>query len=351
MPLPNRAEFARAMAKIEPGTTTAGEVRELLGEPDDVRTRRDPGGISATRTEEIWRYGSAGHLSFPTLGQVHIQADGVVQYTFGGRGAPPPPALFSEAELRQLLRVVDRVPSYNAGSDYGPLPVIQAVNRLHPLGKDKALAVVTEYLRVSSWFDDPAREGTFLLLRSLFEVPDPPGHFPVMMVGAPAPPPPADPTTWPRFPLVIAEGVPFLLVTGYMLAGKAEPPEWQLKYFEQHGVIRAKPLRPTDDPIALVDRMVGSAGTEFLAQGNLDNDWGRDHLINQALRLIDSVYRTEPDVYGARFSVGKELDKRWAATRAEIAKLSIRWDERDARYVFADGTALAEDQGVSPNDR
>src|SRR5262245_43752408 len=62
-----RHGFARAMAKVKEGMTEK-DVLALLGKPEDVRAQTDPGGISTTRTREIWRYGTAGHLTFPTLG-------------------------------------------------------------------------------------------------------------------------------------------------------------------------------------------------------------------------------------------------------------------------------------------
>src|SRR5438876_9020592 len=57
-----REEFARAIAKIKEGMA-AKEILALLGKPDDVRTKHDPGGISTTRTKEIWCYGTNGHLT------------------------------------------------------------------------------------------------------------------------------------------------------------------------------------------------------------------------------------------------------------------------------------------------
>src|SRR5262249_14874680 len=160
------------------------------GPPDDVRTQFDPGGISTTRTREIWGYGTQGHLTFPTLGCVYIDTDGRAQYVFGVGGSPPDPVDYPEDWLCALLRLIDRVPSYHAGDRSAPLAVTRAVNVLQPLGKDRALAVIDEYLRVASFWHSEAREGLFLVLRVLFEVPEDPGHMPHMFVGAPSPPSP-----------------------------------------------------------------------------------------------------------------------------------------------------------------
>src|SRR5437588_45169 len=66
-----RAEFAAAMAKVKKGMPEK-EVLALLGKPDDIRTQCDPGGIAVDRTtREVWRYGTNGHLTCPTLGCVY----------------------------------------------------------------------------------------------------------------------------------------------------------------------------------------------------------------------------------------------------------------------------------------
>ncbi len=75
---PTRAEFAAAMAKITKDMK-ADEVLKLLGKPDDIRTRFDPGGIVTYRTSEIWGYGTSGHLTFATLGSIYM-TEGRVQY-------------------------------------------------------------------------------------------------------------------------------------------------------------------------------------------------------------------------------------------------------------------------------
>ena len=68
---------------------------------------------------------------------------------FGGEGDTPPAWMFVEEELRSILRILDETPSYNNGWDYNPRGVIRAVNALQPLGKEKALTAVAEYLRVA----------------------------------------------------------------------------------------------------------------------------------------------------------------------------------------------------------
>src|SRR5262245_21634834 len=103
-----RQEFARAFARIKPGGpgfrgggTREAEVLDILGAPDDIRTREDPGGITSPRTREIWCYGTDGHLTFPTVGRVFIDVDGTAQIVVGGDGTPPDPGLLPEEQLRR----------------------------------------------------------------------------------------------------------------------------------------------------------------------------------------------------------------------------------------------------------
>jgi len=284
-PLRSRSAFTLALSNVKPGMQAA-EVMSLLGPPDDIRTQNDPGGISATRTVEVWRYGTSGHLTFATLGTVHIQADRTVQYVFGGAGTPPDGAVFDETELRRLLRLLDAVPSYDAPGD--PRALIEVVNALQPLGKARAVAAMQEYLRVASSLDDPGREGTFLVARTLFDVPKDPGYFRSMAVGAPTLAPPKDPRSLPRFPIVIVDDIPFNVVSGYMLAGQAEPPESHLAWCRDHAELRAQPLMPPATPLDTLEQMIGSPSTAFLLQTGLDGE-GRRLIFHQGARLLSTA--------------------------------------------------------------
>jgi len=332
-----RAEFVKAIANVKEGMMEA-EVLALLGKPDDVRTHRDPGGISTTRTKEIWRYGTDGHLTCATLGCVYIDKAGKAQYVYGGYGSPPDEKTFNETELRRLLRIIDKAPGYDSAYGYDPRRIVQAVNALQPLGKEKALAALGEYLRVASRFHDSGREGVFLILRCLFDVPADPGFMPHMYCGAPSMSPPEDPKKAPRFPIVIQGDVPLLLITGYNLAGHPEQPESHLEYFRKHGQVRKQPLVPTDDPLALLKEVTDVDWIRKTARGEYD----KLLVANQLLNMIDSVHRMEPVRHGIKFWVKDDVEKHWKEIQDKVAKLDIRWSRDQQCYVFKDGTRLPE---------
>src|SRR5262245_43818598 len=83
-----RAKFASDMAQLVQGMPKT-QVEKILGKPDDIKTQNDPGGIPTNETKEIWCYGTNGHLTFPTLGQVFIREDNRVQYIYGNAGTAP----------------------------------------------------------------------------------------------------------------------------------------------------------------------------------------------------------------------------------------------------------------------
>ncbi len=128
----SREAFVAAMAKITNGMPKK-EVITILGNPDDVRTETDPNGSSG---EEVLCYGTSEHMGLPTLGYISMDNTGRVREIYGGAGHPPEPGMFKEEELRNLLRVLDTVPSLD-GLSYDPLAIVRIVNTLSPSEKKR----------------------------------------------------------------------------------------------------------------------------------------------------------------------------------------------------------------------
>lgn len=328
--LRSRAEFALAMERVSVGTPL-DDVRALLGEPDDVITQRDGRGISTVGTKFIWCYGTNGHLTTPTLGQVYVDTRDRVQYVFGN-GEPRTPATFPEATLREHLRAIDGLSGYDAGLAFHPGRLIRATNRFLPLGKDRALQVIAEYLRISSAFHSTGRSGVFLLLRTLFDPPE--GQtWPRMLVGAPMMTLGGAERDWPRFPLDIVGDVPILVTQGYMLAGRAESPEEHMRWYVKHGVLRGTPLRPMDRP---VEGLRAWLAKPRATQGPVGTShW--NFVGNQLARLLDTVYQPEAGRYGTLLPYDSAAsESAWKVMEA----LTIHWDETRQAYVFEDGSTL-----------
>jgi len=355
-----RREFLAAMSQVKVGMSEK-DVLAILGEPDDIETEKDPSFISYFSAVKIWAYGTNGHRTFPTLGCVLIDKEGKVRclhggkeytalYLYGRDAVLPDPREFPEEELRKLLRLIDQAPSYNPGYRFDPKAIIHIVNTLQPLGKEKALTVIDEYLRVASHLR-PAREGLFLVLRVLFDVPADPGYMPRMLVGALMPPGPENPRAVPRYPVFLVDDVPLLLDLQILLIGEAEPVETHVKYFREKGRIRARPLTPGKKPLDLYDCAVTAIRKYYEDKALTSSD--KEHpgaglravkvaIANQLMNLVDSVYRREVDDRGYKWCVVRDQDSSWKQIRDEVDRLDIRWNSEQCQYTFKDGSHCPE---------
>jgi hypothetical protein len=340
-PFRNRAKFAGQLGEIQVGMSR-WQVGTMLGTPDDIWYGNEVNAshdVGLNRPgSEVWAYGGNGHLTFPTLGKVSFDKAGKVVEVVGQSERPVSDALPAESATRRILRLIDGLKGYGDGND--PLRVIQVVNALQPLGKTGALAMIDEYLRASDPIgSDGGREGLFVVVRCLFDVPKPPGYLPPMLVGAPRPAGPQAPRRSPRFPVVLYRDIPFVGISGYMLAGEAEPLESHLRTYCEHGTIRARPLRPPDNPLAVIDGLV--ATPEWPDWGG-EKDWGKAIAREQALRLVDSVYRTDDaNMDSALEGRATSGVARWRADVAKFQSLGAHWDPTHNIYVRVDGTSLA----------
>ena len=162
----------------------------------------------------------------------------------GPNAARPGPAEARTApgvpvEREALWRALDAVGPLESDR-YDPGPVIQAINALQPLGRERGTAALADYLQARGPQHVYDRGGLFAVLRVLYQPPSASPPWPDLactprqrdlvsgpclrppLLGAPQPPPPEDLRSL-RFPFMVLGDVPLSLVSGYHLAGKAEP--------------------------------------------------------------------------------------------------------------------------------
>lgn len=322
----DRHTFVMQLAKVR-DEDTKETVLGLLGQADDVRRAPDP---VPYPTDEIWCYGSDGHGTLATLGKVCFR-NGRVVWVAGRDGQPPAPNAINEDELCEGMRYLHPGPEAAGYND--PLQLVRVANYLRPRGKTKALAIIGEYGRIRDVSVDET--WLFLLLRTLFEVPSPPRHMPDMLIGAMSPKPPKERTRIPRFPIVIVHDIPFSLLWGVNLAGEAQPISQHVDYFQKHGTIRARDLRPPDDPYPSFQKLLASKEWAYMveAEGNRSVDIA-GHTLLQLLALGRTAY--DPPEARQPFAYPKTSD--YDRHHKLFLSAGARWDDKLQLYIRKDGT-------------
>lgn len=342
----SRITFGLAFQKLREGMP-AVEVEGILGKADDIRTGRDPNGISSG-VREVWCYGTDGHFTFPTLASVYFDDDGKVKSLFGTNGAESLVNKLGDGELNRLLRIISLVPGRT-----NPGTIIQAVNALQPLGKESGCAVLREYLRITMPYDAwwKIHEGCdlevnlFLLVRALFDVPisgtrEVPDSYDVVRkgylrspgLGATVPAPPNDRTAYPRFPLHIVDGVPLGLVGSGYTSGQPERVINHLLSLEKDAIWRSSPLIPPDNPFSIVKekRMI-------FKWFNYENKEFENDQHSRVIMHIESQLRAMTSTV---VRLGDDTTQEECALAFE--KAGAVWDVKTSRYTFNDGSVLIE---------
>lgn len=145
----------------------------------------------------------------------------------------------------------------------------------------------------------------------------------------------------PRYPIAMQDDTPILMLRGYSMRGRRIQPESHVAYYRTNGKLRARPLVPTDNPLRVVAKLETSQQWTFSDHpGWNGHARGRVFVMNQVLRLVDTVYRLENDIYGQKISIRHDVDERWKLILDEFSKLDVRWDSENNVYTFRDGSQL-----------
>jgi hypothetical protein len=355
-PLRNRRAFARALSRVAKNLDTprsegmaygtvrgmpAQQIELLLGRPDEIRAGLemvqypdDGEEEEPPRPTSRWCYGVQSPGSLPTLGIVVINSQGRAIEVCGASGTPPPSKLISEARLRQILTLLDRLEPVDRGifTVYDPLIIVQAVNRLQPLGKQRVLAILHEYIRVTTFttrnsINSDCPYSIFPLLRLLFTLPvenelnDFNEYVFAVVDDVPLG------STW------VGGNSPGIRVNGEMwLSVQAE------------GILRSTLLRPPDRPWEMLERQ------------EIDPSWQVDDYHKGLLRrnfreavlmLLRTVYRSPLPIPKQPDSI-KKHEERWNLAVQELKQLKIRWNARLNSYTFQNGSRLPDEPVPRP---
>lgn len=206
------------------------------------------------------------------------------------------------------------------GFDFGPLPLLKAVNFLRVLGLEESLALLDSCCQ-SAGTAAPCAENVLLIARLLFEPKDPYIRPPAVNYGQPDIGLPADPDLAPLFPIHLVRDCPFLLVGGYRAGGEATQPSQYLSWCAREAAIRAEPLAPNPDVLGSVDLLVGSNAWKEMSV----ETWHVAMLRSQALRALERVLpvtRVEP----LGMARGVSNDDEWREYRETFDTLKVVWN-------------------------
>lgn len=319
--LRSRSDFVKRMSMVQLRMPES-QVLSFLGRPDTVKNG-------------VWLYGVDRKSGFPTLGTVQFTKTRTVFDTKGANGTPPSERQISERELRYLIGVLSRFDGDDDGEQFDPKHYIQTTNTLLPFGKAKIMAATFEYRRVKE--DLP--HNLLYLLAVLFDPSLCTSDFPSFISRHPVPPRPEDKSLVPRFPIVLIEDVPLLImnyIRGDGLSGSDSIEYAFLRYLQAQGRLRRKPLRPTTRPLKLLDKLMHSDqwlfGRQYKTDDNLspreprEEKLGKRAVQYQLLRLVRSVLpETKAYLQGAEIS-GNIDSVKWQQLQKTLDGLPVVWD-------------------------
>jgi len=230
-------------------------------------------------------------------------------------------------DYREALQALHRSPSAFNPASVDPVLLLRAVNAVQALGvrARPALQAYADLAR-SLPFDEIRKHSidAYRLLPVVQLLAADPSPF-VLGDGGVANP------GWRLFPLVVEEGVPFLVVTGYRLAGKAEAPDSRLK---AGFAVSAGPWIPAVDPVEAVERLTASADWAALTrlQSAPQALELRRGIRRQALEALATVYRP-PDDFSPRNCCEDPSEAAWRQVVQEVRALGIRWDPERQDFI------------------
>ena len=195
---------------------------------------------------------------------------------------------------------------------YQPEPIIRAVNALHRLGKQQAVAAIEEHLKMLGGGDLSSfgeEEHVFTILRVLFEPVDPTAKFPVPRNFSASVDGEVE-KEWPLNPVVLVAGIPFKYHRSMGGSGTPEIAASHLEFVKQSCVLRERPLKPTLNPIQAAEVLCESQKVQLL-----DKEYSRPQAIDaireQAISMLQKKYR----------------EQEWNSVSETAGKLILVWDD------------------------
>jgi len=238
------------------------------------------------------------------------------------------------AELSHELELINRAsgwPLFKQNS----VPLIQAVNALQRLGKERVLAILEEYVDLTVHLDYRYdQEIVFWIIRVLFEpirlddrIPDP--LIAVHLTDRDS----AELANWPLSPMAVVDDIPFMLGRMMDMGGGLSGHPWaHIVWARRHGVIRDEPLRPRTNPIHAAEALLRSQRFKQLDRNPRES--AIESVRTQAMSMVEGLARPMVTQYFADDAERAEANRQWQIRVEEADLRAIRWDTQ--REEFAD---------------
>jgi hypothetical protein len=106
--------------------------------------------------------------------------------------------------------------------------------------------------------------------------------------------------------------------------------EPDLAFFRRHGRIRARPLTPTNRPLAAWEDLKRSDDAAILQHSRR----ARRFLLAQILRLLEPPFledvQTDPEIHAMHL----QPPNAWKQFQQQLSTYDLRWDPKGCRYVW-----------------
>ncbi len=259
---------------------------------------------------------------------INSKTSHVVDWTSRAQAIPAtvkPLSVPAAQPLSHELELINRASRWPFSNPNG-VDLIRAVNALHPLGKDRALAILDEYAKLTrsfEYFHD--QEIVFWIIRLLFEPIRlderiPPPMIGVFLVDRQS----AEAMHWPLNPMAVSGDAPFMVGHQIGMGGNPEQPSSHIRWARLHGVVRDAKVVPTANPLAAAEAILGSR--RFKALDDFSRAQAATAIRSQALAMVKGML--EPARAGA--AVG---DDQWRARLHAAAARGIHWDAKREEFV------------------
>jgi hypothetical protein len=245
-----------------------------------------------------------------------------------------------EQRIDEAVRLLEMSPKPDE-DPFDPIALVRAVNCLHSLGKDDAIAALRRFVarRGKGGSQHDAAVGLFLVIPLSFEPVDPEdgpsncaicdemGECNLSLNG------------WPQIHVILKDDLPLRArFTGAYSTGCEDWLE-VIQWAEQRGRLRGSPLRPPDDPVTVAEK---------ISRRWEDCENLKDSFQDQATRTIAHLIEPfkipdRPDEETVPFfglsgwQLQPETEPCWLHLKAECRRLGIRWSEAKQQYVATKG--------------